>query len=359
MVLGDVQAPAGWTTRTTLWSPALDSTGQSRSAVQLHSRILQDGSLDALYVVLSDGTVVTFPYAAAGLSTTPTSQGLLPREEFAVLGTQWISLNDRVSVRGAGGRPTVVGGFGAWPYGGVWPNNDPFSVLVGTDVVAPEIWSQNVAWLRDRARVDGDIYTSSSALSSFPLGYTCQNCSTNSMTGKPFAVGTTGLARTLPSAPTFPAPTTLGTYIPTGAVSPGSFNELIADRGKTISLASGKYYFNSLKIEPDATVNVDVSSGPVYLLVKDYLIIRGRVNVSGHPEQLFIGYWGMQDVWVDSALTATLLAPNTTVELASNPKYGRMHQGAVFGAAVRVHQDAVVEHHPFLSLWPGDANWTP
>jgi hypothetical protein len=141
---------------------------------------------------------------------------------------------------------------------------------------------------------------------------------------------------------------------PDTVISPGSYiSSLAVNTTCKVRLSAGKYYFDSLSVQPDAQIRVDHSGGAVEIFVGNQLDFKGRFsNVSGRDVAHVLSYFGTQQVAVqsNSGFLGTFVAPNATLELNS-----RTHVGAFYAKKVVVHQDAVVRFSPCASTLDGGA----
>lgn len=129
-------------------------------------------------------------------------------------------------------------------------------------------------------------------------------------------------------------------------LKPGAFDSVQVFSRSGIVLEAGKYFINSLVIEPQVEIIADVSKGPIEVYVRDTLLLRSPIlYVGGKSGQLLFGYLGNQPALFEEALTASVVAPNSAIELR-RPNSGNPHRGAFFGKEVHVFSDAVVLHEP-------------
>src|SRR5690606_9113470 len=75
-------------------------------------------------------------------------------------------------------------------------------------------------------------------------------------------------------------------------------------------------------------------------------------DTRGLHNHLIIGYFGTATAFVETALSATLVAPSARVELKALNS-GGVHRGAVYAKEIAVHSQTKVEHHPFVGPWEG------
>ena len=130
------------------------------------------------------------------------------------------------------------------------------------------------------------------------------------------------------------------------APAPGTFGNVTVNAGAKLTLKAGTYNINSLKLEPQSTLKLDTSAGPVIVNVKNELIFRANVESrSSVAAKALFTYLGATLISVDAPFAGTLIAPNATIKLES--LNGATHYGAFFGRNVEVHQGGNVQHTPF------------
>jgi RHS repeat-associated protein len=66
----------------------------------------------------------------------------------------------------------------------------------------------------------------------------------------------------------------------TTTILPGDYNNLMAYANATLKLSSGTYNFRTFNTEPDVTINIDVTAGPVFINALSSLDLRDRVRVT-------------------------------------------------------------------------------
>jgi hypothetical protein len=133
-------------------------------------------------------------------------------------------------------------------------------------------------------------------------------------------------------------------------IAPGYYAGLTVFSRSTITLSSGAYFFDSVDIEPQATVRLDDAAGPIFVYVRQTLIMNGGTlqrTQAGHP-RLLLGYLGTAPVSIGVPLRGTLLAPSAQVTLNTVGATG--HEGAVFARSVQVNPDVRLVHRPFPFL---------
>jgi hypothetical protein len=211
-------------------------------------------------------------------------------------------------------------------------------VALGNDGHAGSVVSGGNVTLRDRAHVTGNIVAAGSVT---PGNSDVIQGTVSSHAAVPST--TVSWTATEPS-------TSLGsvTLQPggVGAPSPGVYDALTANSRSSVFLQSGTYFFSSIDIEPQATLFVDSSQGPVIVYVTSSVIYRGSVQAvdSGLP-RLFVGYLGTNPVTVSAPFTGVFFAPSA--DLSLQPGNGITNLATLYGKTLTVQPDAVVQPFPF------------
>jgi hypothetical protein len=228
------------------------------------------------------------------------------------LGSASVSLqiSDRVQLLGAGS------GHGAIASSGTSASS------VGTDANTGTIISNSALTVRDRSTVHGDALSNSTL--TFGVG--------TSATGT--AKGAAGVNfQPFSWKITFPA-SGGNVTVPNGAVvsvNPGSAGIVTVNSSGTLKLSSGTYYFDELSLQPQATLAVNTTSGPVFLWVRNTLAFRGATSYTGPNDRLLIGYAGTASPAFDKSPDATVVAPLADVRLGVG---GSPYTGAFFAKSL-------------------------
>lgn len=129
------------------------------------------------------------------------------------------------------------------------------------------------------------------------------------------------------------------------AIGPGSYGVISTKAGSTLRLSTGTYTFKSLAFESGSTIELDDSAGWVGIYVRSSMSHRGTVTtIRGGQPALFIGYAGTGAVAIESPLKATFIAPFASVNLAS---ISTGHAGAVFAKAIEVQPGTTLTQMPY------------
>jgi hypothetical protein len=132
-------------------------------------------------------------------------------------------------------------------------------------------------------------------------------------------------------------------------LDPGNYATGTFQPGSRVYLRAGVYSFNSLDIEPNATVYTDTSAGPIYVYVQGAFIFRGkRVVQAGPRASLFLAVFGTQPVVVEAPFQGTVVVPNTSLALATTTAG---HVGSFFAKDLELRPDTNVVLEPFNYPW--------
>jgi len=260
-------------------------------------------------------TVITFSIVVP--------RGLAP-EDVLFSSTDALKLNDRAgTVRGSG-------------FFGSVSNSGLFETNVGAQTHVGDIRSRASVTLRSNALVDGFIKTAgtlSAQQGAMIVNGTQQATSLNHETFN-WNVG-------------FPTGTVPDVILQPGQIvsrAPGNHGAVIVNAGARLRLRAGLYTMRSLMLEPNSTLELDKTLGPIRIAVRDSFTYRGRLfEGNGRPSNYLIAVGGTGTVFVEAPYTGgALIVPFGTIELKSTP-FG--HRGQFFAKRIEVHQDARVSHH--------------
>lgn len=127
-------------------------------------------------------------------------------------------------------------------------------------------------------------------------------------------------------------------------LSPGEYGSVVLQARSTLNLEAGTYSFDSLNIEPDATLVVPPEI--TRIAVREGLTMKGSVEGSD-PQSLLFAHVGASGVHIQGDMIGTIVAPRSGVEIQSE----RSYVGQVLARSVEVHQDAVFTAAPFAYAW--------
>ncbi len=217
-------------------------------------------------------------------------------------------------------------------------NTGAVATDVGTDTKLINVISQSALTIRDR-----------SALSGF-----AKSASTVSLIN-----GATAAGGTIQSSPLTPLQTfswTVNFPASTGDIDlepdqtrpplqPGAYGAVAVKSRSVLPLAAGTFFFDSLDVEPQATLNV--SAGPVTIYVATNIILHGTINAGAQDARFFIGYLGANTVSLESAFTGTIVAPSAMLRFAPVNGTGPF-TGQYFARDIDVEPGDLLVLKPFL-----------
>jgi hypothetical protein len=276
-----------------------------------------------------------------------------------IFGSTGIDLHDRVVVKASPDPRNMTAGGVAARKG---------TIMVRNDVRVGRIWGGDYFEAQWRS-------SWTSAFLNFPSTYRFVGTYPTSMnptggailptlryTARPatLAAGTGFPSLNVSVTPPTALPTTMGplqnctSTTPDTVISPGSYISALTINGTCrVSLTAGKYYFDSLTVEPDAQIKINHSGGAVEIFVRNALNFKGRLsNTSGRSTAHVLSYFGTATAYVNGpyGFVGTLVAPNATIDLGSYT-----HMGAFYGNKVVVHQGAQVLFSPCAGSLDGTA----
>jgi hypothetical protein len=273
--------------------------------------------------------------ARSALDNCPTpvvssSSSCAPLRSLAVYASRHLQVDDRVRVR------TTTSTLALIASGGSTTTN------VGTDTQLGNLLSLGDVDLRDRTRLTGFLTTGGKLIPGNSViidGAIAQH------------------------APVLPVPLTgFGADFPSsnnGNVSPepdrsqtlasGAYADVSIKSRSTLYLTSGVYSFRSLSLEPQATLSIDTSAGPIFIYVETGFTFRGAVATrAGSAADLLIAVFGSGTIPIEAPFTGTIVAPNAKLNLAS---VSGGHTGSFFGLDVEIFPQTVVTFQPFNYPW--------
>jgi hypothetical protein len=239
-----------------------------------------------------------------------------------------LKVGDRAKVMDASGAPASIASLGTG------------TLELGVDSNVGDLWSKGPLFLRDRSRVNGTAEVAGTV--------TRQNATTvtGGVLSNPNLVGVA--AATLGA--TFGTPCGGQVSLEPGKVrtlSPDSYGDVSVKSGATLTLKSGRYTLNSLQLESQGKLALDVAEGPVVLFVKSSFTFRGSVSSPADATQsLLIEYAGTSTASIEAPFRGTIVAPNAKLALAT--VQGAGHQGSFFAKDIEVFPDVRITFKPFL-----------
>ena len=133
-------------------------------------------------------------------------------------------------------------------------------------------------------------------------------------------------------------------------IAPGRYGDIaIKSTAKLILSTPGRYFFESLDLEPGGTLQLPTADQGTEIYVNgQQLILRGKLSgPTNIEERLAIIYGGTSDVTVEAPLLGAIIAPSANVTLRS---VSTPHKGSVWGKTVNLDAGAKLQPvaQPFL-----------
>ena len=125
--------------------------------------------------------------------------------------------------------------------------------------------------------------------------------------------------------------------------TPGAFPAVSVRSGAHLGLSAGTYTFDSLTVDPGAVLDIDNTTGPVFIYMLNNFTFGGTVNRIANQANVLFGVVGANPVAVQSSFTGVLVAPNAALTLSSTASGDR---GAFFAQSIRVTPQTVVTQEP-------------
>jgi hypothetical protein len=209
---------------------------------------------------------------------------------------------------------------------------------LGVQTITGDVVSQGPVTLHDRAQVAGSVTTASTITPGNGVvvsGTERQHATLTPLQSFSWSV-------TLPAATGGPVDLEPGQ---TRSLTPGSYTTGSIKAGATLHLAAGTYAFDTFSLEPQGTVSVDASGGPVFIYVGAQLDLKGALDAGAHPASLMIVYLGTAQGSLEAPFTGTVVAPNAKLYLAPVGAPGFV--GSFFAAQIDVEAHDTVTLQPF------------
>jgi hypothetical protein len=215
---------------------------------------------------------------------------------------------------------------------------------LGTDTqLFGTILSAAQVTLRERAHVFGSVYSSVSPL--VRQNGTSIDGNTNLSVG--FAADTTW-TRTVTWPATVQGPVSLepGQSPIVVTLSPGAYQSVSVNSGRTLRLQSGEYFFGSLNIGPQATMAINSAAGPVKVYLKGSFYFSGALTGAQTPGlpyaslTIYTTDTNTQFIAPNRSFLGILVAPNSN---SVQVNVGT-HLGAFFGRSVILFEGANLLH---------------
>jgi hypothetical protein len=131
----------------------------------------------------------------------------------------------------------------------------------------------------------------------------------------------------------------------TGTLAPGAYQATSVQSRATLKLSAGTYFFQSIDVEPLATVSLADAAGTVVIYLQSAAILRGQFVSTGRGDpKLRLVYEGTGIVQLNAPFSGTAVAPNAELDLT--PANGTTYRGSFFGQTVFADANSVIVHLP-------------
>jgi len=132
------------------------------------------------------------------------------------------------------------------------------------------------------------------------------------------------------------------------SIDPGNFGTVqlnpvnLGGQGAELTLKTGTYYIGTLTLDSYSKVWLDQSSGPVIIYVSTINAFRGTfASLDGSPPDLFVGYIGANQLYVETQYNGALVAPNATMTIRT---VTGGHTGFFAGKSIQLDANAVINY---------------
>jgi len=212
---------------------------------------------------------------------------------------------------------------------------------IGQSTQVGDLWSRVSVDLRNFAKVNGNLRTMGTVnpqAGATVSGLTVQNAALLQIPKLSLSVTFPGTSVVNQEAgPPPAAPLDL---------APGAYGD-VSVKG-TLKLRTGTYFFNNLTVESNAKISCTSTSGQIVVNIRTNLTYRGSIveGTSGRRPNIFVGVFGTNAVFVETAFPGTLVALTASLTLGQNSP--SVHSGAFYAMDITVGPDNTITHFPFL-----------
>jgi hypothetical protein len=221
------------------------------------------------------------------------------------------------------------------------------SVVVGVNTKVGSITAQSSVTLNSNAAVGGNVTTAGSITAQ--SGVTVAGTETTQANLTPFATEVWPVEQ--PDNPANPIDYEPGT---SGSITPGSYGAVAIKSRSTLTLTAGAYGFTSFDLEPQATLVVDDTAGPVRIYVQNTIVYGGAIaRKGGGQPALLLAQVGAAPVAINATFTGELVAPSAALTLGPGQT---PHAGTFLAQSIDVRPGTVVTHRPYFRL-TGKPTW--
>lgn len=218
--------------------------------------------------------------------------------------------------------------------GATFVNSGTGGSVLGVETLLGDIFSRSQVVARSRARIEGNVFSMSTV--SLHHGVTVLGSVHEGLAALPLPPSPALPSEVLPILPMTPVRAAPGAslVLPAGAYSTADIMS-----GATLSLQSGVYAFDELRLQPNVNVLVDLSAGPVLIVVSQQLTNKASFTISGGSSlDLRLVYLGSRETQFHYSWAGRLFAPNASVVLGSHG--GLTYGGQIFVKGLDIRPDS-------------------
>jgi len=232
--------------------------------------------------------------------------------------TSSLKIDDRVTVKETNGNPAAIANLGT------------ATLQIGTDGHLGDIWSRGPVKIADRTVVNGTIHGAVSITKG--VGVTVK-----ATDNKSFQTVTST------SSVTFPTTNAGGFNLEpgaTGTLFPGSYGAVAAKSNSKLKVSTGSYLLESLDLEPQSTLALDTTNGPIVFYVRASVILRGNITTTTDARDFTLVYFGSSALFVEAPFNGTIVASAAQLNITSVQPI----KGAFFASGIEVYPGDTCTH---------------
>jgi len=246
---------------------------------------------------------------------TPSS---LTQASLLLSATSSLKIDDRVTVKETNGNPAAIANLGT------------ATLQIGTDGHLGDIWSRGPVTIADRTVVNGTIHGAVSVT-------TGNGVTVKAKDNKSFQTVTST------SSVTFPVTNAGGFNLEpgaTGTLFPGSYGAVAVKSNSKLKVSTGSYLIESLDLEPQSTLALDTTSGPIVFYVRTSVILRGNITTKTDARDFTLIYFGSSALFVEAPFSGTIVASGAQLNITSVQPIN----GAFFASGIEVYPGDTCTH---------------
>ena len=232
--------------------------------------------------------------------------------------TGTLKIDDRVTVKETNGNPATIASLGT------------ATLQIGTDGRLGEIWSRGPVKIADRTVVNGTIHGAVTVT-------TGNSVTVKAKDNKSFQTVTSTGSVTFPTQNAGDFNLEPGA---TGALGPGAYGAVAVKSNSKLKVSTGSYLIESLDLEPQGTLALNTTSGPIVFYVRTSVILRGNITTTTDARDFTLVYLGSTALAVEAPFSGTVVAPSAQVNVGSVQPIS----GAFFAAGIEIFPGDTVTH---------------